>query len=75
MLSEPAVANRALEAGAFARFEDPATLKARVERETASWTALVQAVDIKSPVKYADSKRVRVAPSGVARCSALPGSS
>jgi tripartite-type tricarboxylate transporter receptor subunit TctC len=75
VLSEPAVANRALEAGAFARFEDPATLKARVERETASWTALVQAVDIKSPVKYADFKRVRVAPSGVARCSALPGSS
>jgi hypothetical protein len=75
VLSEPAVANRALEAGAFARFEDPATLKARVERETASSTALVQAVDIKSPVKYADFKRVRVAPSGVARCSALPGSS
>ena len=47
MLAEPAVANRALEAGAFARFEDPATLRARVERETAAWTALVKAVGIK----------------------------
>ena len=48
VLAEPAVANRALEAGAFARFEDPATLRARVERETSSWTALVKAVGIKA---------------------------
>lgn len=47
VLAEPAVANRALEAGAFARFEDPATLKARVDRELAGWTALVKAVGIK----------------------------
>lgn len=47
VLAEPAVANRALEAGAFARFENPATLKARVERETASWTELVKAAGIK----------------------------
>ena len=47
VLAEPAVASRALEAGAFARFEDPATLKARVERELAGWTALVKAVGIK----------------------------
>ena len=47
VLAEPAVANRALEAGAFAHFEDPATLKARVGRETANWTALVKAVGIK----------------------------
>ncbi|GAA0588680.1 hypothetical protein GCM10009416_28940 [Craurococcus roseus] len=47
VLAEPAVANRALEAGAFARFEDPTTLKARVDRELAGWTALVKAVGIK----------------------------
>lgn len=47
VLAEPAVVNRALEAGAFARFENPATLKARVERETAAWTELVKAVGIK----------------------------
>jgi tripartite-type tricarboxylate transporter receptor subunit TctC len=47
VLAEPVVTSRALEAGAFARFEDPATLKARVERETAAWTALVKAAGIK----------------------------
>jgi tripartite-type tricarboxylate transporter receptor subunit TctC len=47
VLAEPRVAARALDAGAFARFEDPATLRARMERETAAWTALVQAVGIR----------------------------
>ena len=47
VLGEPAVANRALEAGAFARFEDPATFKARVERDLANWTELVRVAGIK----------------------------
>ena len=42
-----AVANRALEAGAFARFEDTATFKARVERDLANWTELVKVAGIK----------------------------
>jgi tripartite-type tricarboxylate transporter receptor subunit TctC len=47
VLADPVVASRALEAGAFARFEDPATFKARVERDTARWTELVKVAGIK----------------------------
>lgn len=48
VLAEPAVASRAMEAGAFARFEDPATLRARMRREVAAWSALAQAAGIRA---------------------------
>lgn len=45
-LEQQALQSRILEAGAFARYEDPATLAARIERELQDWAALVRAQNI-----------------------------
>lgn len=43
ILQQEAVRQRALQAGAFARYEDPETLARRIDREITDWTNLVRA--------------------------------